>query len=154
MTNNNKYGKNMKLFTSYWGEKDTFKLMPIDNNCPFSEVIYDPTSTLLVVISNIGKQQFQNVPRLDNDGNSLKAKKPKMNGKPYQELRVMMETLTEYYVTTVEEQEDFIKDFAVNAESYDYNKFLRNIDTEPAIEGMADLKKGITDEHGTAISSI
>ena len=37
-----KYGKNMLLITSYWGDKDTFKMIPLTEDCPYSEVIYVP----------------------------------------------------------------------------------------------------------------
>lgn len=150
------YGQNMKLITSYWSKADTFKLMPINDDCPYSEVIYDPRSTLLVVVSKSGKPQYTMVEKLDDDGELVKAKRPKANGKPWKEQRVMMDTLTEHYIPVKEEQEEFIKEFAVNADTFDYSKFLRDMDAEPTIVGaggVADLKKGITDEHGTPITS-
>ena len=127
------YGKNMLLITSYWSDKDTFKLMPITNDCPFSEVIYDPSTTLLVVIGKTSKENFQMVPRLDEDGNPQPVKKPKANGKTFKEQRTTLNVLHEYYIVEREEQESFIKSFAVNAEEYDYDKFLRNIDKEPTL---------------------
>ena len=130
MTKN--YGKNMLLHTSYWGNADTFKLMPITMDCPFTEVIYDPGTTLLVVISKIKKENFQYVPKLDDDGETMKAKKPKQNGKAIREQRVLMPVLQEYYITDPVEQEAFIKQFAVNPE-YDYSRFLRDMDSEPTI---------------------
>jgi len=145
------YGQNMLLITSYWGDKDTFKLMPISNDCPYSEVIYDGSTTMLVVISKDSKEQFQTVPRLDEDGSMQKAKKPKQNGKPYKEQRLTMSILTEHYIVEKEEQEAFIKSFAVNAEEYNYDKYLRNMDKEPTIAAVE--KPGLVDQHGMAIKS-
>jgi hypothetical protein len=144
------YGKNMLLITSYWSDKDTFKLMPITNDCPFSEVIYDPSTTLLVVIGKTSKENFQMVPRLDEDGNPQPVKKPKANGKTFKEQRTTLNVLHEYYIVEREEQESFIKSFAVNAEEYDYDKFLRNIDKEPTI--MEVEKPTLVDESGKPLS--
>ena len=52
---NNNFGKNMLMFTTHWGEQETFKLMPVTTDCPYSEVIYDPSTTLLVVIGKTKK---------------------------------------------------------------------------------------------------
>jgi hypothetical protein len=145
------YGQNMLLITSYWGDKDTFKLMPINNDCPYSEVIYDGSTTMLVVISKDSKEQFQTVPRLDEDGSLQKAKKPKQNGKPFKEQRLSMNILTEHYIVEKEEQEAFIKSFAVNAEDYNYDKYLRDMKKEPTIAAVE--KQGLVDQHGMAIKS-
>jgi hypothetical protein len=127
------YGNNMRLFTSYWGDADTFKLMPVTDDCPYAEVIYDPSTTLLVVISKLQKDNFQTVPRLDEDGTPIKAKKPKLNGIPHKEQRIVMSVLQEYYIVNKEEQEEFIKDFAINASSFPYSKYLRDLDEEANI---------------------
>lgn len=143
------YGQNMLLITSYWGNKDTFKLMPINSDCPYSEVIYDGSTTMLVVISKDAKEQFQTVPRLSEDGELQKAKKPRSNGKAYQEQRLSMKILTEHYIVEKEEQEAFIKSFAINAEEYDYDKYLRDMDKEPTIAAVE--KQGLVDQYGMAI---
>lgn len=144
------YGKNMLLITSYWSDRDTFKLIPITNECPYSEVIYDPATTLLVVIGKTSKENFQMVPRLDEDGNPQPAKKPRANGKSYKEQRTTLNVLHEYYVVDKQEQEDFIRAFAINADTYDYNKFLRDIEKEPSI--MQVEKPVLLDESGKPLS--
>jgi len=132
MSTVNKYGKNMKLFTSYWGDGTTFKMMPISTDCPYAEIIYDPKTTLLVVISKLKKNNLQMVDKLDTDGNPIKAKRPKMNNKPWAEKQLQIEVLQEYYITEKEEQEEFIKEFAVNAETFDFGKYLRDVEEESA----------------------
>jgi len=145
-----KYGNNMKLFTSYWGDADTFKLMPVTDDCPFTEVIYDPTTTLLVVISKLQKDNFQTVPRLDEDGSPIRAKKPKSNGVAHREQRIVMSVLQEYYIVNKEEQEEFIKEFALNADTFSYDKYLRDMDTEPAALAQVEMPP-LVDEKGTPI---
>ena len=142
-------GQNMLLFSSHWGDAKTFKLMPVNNECPFTEVIYDPTTTLLVVISKITKETFQNVPRLNDDGEPLRANKPRRSGVAYKEKRVVMHTLQEYYLTDVEEQVEFIKRFAINETSFNYKQYHRNMETEPTIEPVE--KQGLVDANGLPI---
>lgn len=144
------YGKNMLLITSYWSDKDTFKLIPITDDCPYSEAIYDPATTLLVVIGKTSKENFQMVPRLDEDGNPMPVKKPRANGKTYKEQRTTLSVLHEYYIVDKDEQESFIKAFAVNEKHYDYNRFLRNIEEEPTI--MKVEKPTLVDESGKSLS--
>lgn len=141
----------MKLFTSYWGNKDTFKMMPVTDECPFLEVIYDPKLTLLVVISKQRHQKYQMMERLDENGNPIMAKKTKDNGKPWQEQRILMEVLQEYYLTNKEEQEEFIKEFAINADTFDYAKFLRDMEKEPLFHIPEQL--GLVKEDGTPLKS-
>jgi hypothetical protein len=124
------YGKNMLLHTSYWGDKDTFKMLPVTQDCPYAEVIYDPTTTLLVIISKISKENLQFVPKVNEQGDMVPVKRPRANGKNYCESRISMQLLQEYYLTTKEEQESFIEQFAINADSYDYKKFLRDLEEE------------------------
>ncbi len=142
------YGKNMLLITSYWANKDTFKMIPITNDCPFSEVIYDPSTTLLVCIGKTSKENFQMVPRLDEDGNSQRVKKPRDNGKTYKEQRTTLNVLHEHYIVEKDEQESFIKSFAVNVEEYDYTKFLRDVDKEPMLDLMEPEKPALINEQG------
>lgn len=130
MSNSKQYGQNMRIFTSYWGTGDTFKLMPVTDDCPYAEVIYDVSTTLLVVISKIKKNNLQLVEKLDDHGNPVPAKKPKRNNKPWMEKQIQIEVLQEYYITEKSEQEEFIKLFAINAEEYDYSKFLRDVEKE------------------------
>jgi hypothetical protein len=143
---NPKYGQNMLLITSYWGNADTFKLIPITDDCPYAEVIYDPATTLLVVISKIQKENFQMVIKLDSDGNPIQAKKPKANGKPYAEQRSRLNTLQEYYLPEKEEQEEFVKSFAINADTFDFKKFMKDLEAPDIMTSVLTLS--LVDENG------
>ena len=142
------YGQNMMLISTYLGKGNTCKMIPVTNDCPFAEVIYDPTTTLLVVISKIQKENFHMTERLDDDGNPVQAKKPKMNGKPYKEKQVVMKTFQEYYIPEYEEQVDFLKQFAVNFETFKWDKFIRNMKDEPMLDLMEKEKPSLVDASG------
>ena len=130
MKNQEKIGKNMLLVTGYWQNGDTFKLLPLTKECPYSEVIYDPNTTLLVVISKLAKPQFQMVPRLDDNGNKVRSTKPKQNGKDYKEQRTTIDVFTEYYIVEKKEQEAFVEMFAANTDTYDYKKYMKELEPQ------------------------
>ena len=144
------YGKNMLLHTSYWGNKKTFKMMPAVDECPFTEVIYDPTSTLLVVVGKHSKENFETLPRLDDNGDPISVGKgTRPNGKPIREQRILMNVLHEYYITEYDEQVKFIEQFALNATDYDYKAYLRNLEEEKKI--AVPEKPGLVDQTGASL---
>ena len=140
--------KTMHLFTSSWGNVETFKMMPITQDAPFAEVIYDPSTTLLVVVSKIQKHNFHFVPKLDDDGNIIAAKRTNMNGRTYKEQRVAMPVLQEYYIEKREEQIQFVEMFADNAGYYDFKSYLRDLSQEKI---MAPEKPSIVDAQGMPV---
>ena len=133
------YGKNMSLFTSAWGNEKTVKMLPVTLECPFTEVIYDPATTLLVVISKVSKQNFQMVPKLDENGELTRSTKVRANGKSYKEHRVVIDILQEYYIENHDEQIEFIKTFAVNAATFDYQSIVRDMSKESTIHKVGTL---------------
>lgn len=145
------YGKNMLLHTSYWGNQKTFKMMPATDDCPFTEVIYDPRSTLLVVVGKHSKENFETLPRLDDNGDPMAVGKgSRPNGKPIREQRILMNVLHEYYITEHDEQIKFIEQFALNATDYDYKKYLRDLETESQLTPGPE-KPGLVDKAGNAL---
>lgn len=138
----------MRLYTSFWNNAKTFKLMPIDKDCPYLEVIYDPTTTLLVVLTKVSKKQFQMLPKLDEDGNPQMAKKPKQNGSPYREQRQLVETYHEYYIEEKSEQEELIEFLASNSD-FDYKRFLRDLESEKKL--VPQEAKPLLDDKGHAV---
>lgn len=113
------------LVTSSWGNDKTFKLIPITPECPYNECIFDVSSKVLAVIGKEKKESFHMMPKLSDDGDVLKLKIGKRaNGKDYKEERKTLATFYEYYVENLDEIKDFIKMFAFNAESFDYNEYV------------------------------
>ena len=144
------YGKNMRLYTSYWGESKTFKLMPVLESCPYTEAIYDPMTDMLVVISKNKKQNLQLVPRLDENGNKIKSTKPKQNSIPYKEQRVPMDVLQEHYLISREEQENFLMKFAVNIDTFNYEEFFKKEASDIVVPEPIPL----VDDKGTPLKSV
>lgn len=121
------YGNNMFIISGVWNNKDTFKLIPIQNNCPYSEIIFDPLTSLLVVISKVQKEALQMVNRLDENGANILLEHTDKSKPPVSKKeRLKLKMFTEYYIMKTNEQIDFIEMFATNASSYDYQKILRN----------------------------
>ena len=120
------------LITSMWADKPTFRLMPVTKDSLYVECIYDTESKVLVVITNVKKDSFHMVPKMNAEGDPTKSKGTRANGKNYQEERRQLETFQEYYITEKEEIKEFIKLVALNADTFDYNKYLdkSNIITE------------------------
>jgi hypothetical protein len=114
----------MTLITSEWGQGKTFRLMPIQINCPYVEGIYDTEGKVLVLISKIKKQTFHMLGKLDEQGDTLKLKRPRANGKPFPEERKIVDTFQEYYITEKTEIEEMVKGLAKNADSFDYKQYL------------------------------
>jgi hypothetical protein len=121
--------QSMMLITSSWGEKKTFRLMPIDLNCPFTEGIYDPDGKVLVMISKDKKESFHMLAKLDEQGDPLKLKRPRANMKPFPEERKALETYQEHYISETKEIEQVISMFAVNKEDYDYKSIMAGLVT-------------------------
>lgn len=118
------FEKSMMLVTSSWNSDKTFKMMPISSNCPYVECIFDPKAKVLAVMSNLKKNIFHMIPKLDPNGDPEFRKTPAKDGVPIKQERRSIETFQEYYVEQPSEIVDFIKGFAANADTFDYNSFL------------------------------
>ena len=122
----------MMLITSSWGSNKTFKLIPVTKDCPFNEAIYDFDSKVLAVIGKDSKDSMHMLPKLNEWGDPLMLKIGKRsNGKEYAEERKMINTFYEYYIEETSEISEFVKMFAVNADSFDYDQYLTK-QKEPA----------------------
>lgn len=132
MTTPSSYGSMMAV-SSIWGNNKTFRLIPMDSNCPYNECIYDPQSKILVIISRNFKESYHMVPTLDDNGDEVPAKKPRANGKQIKEERRMIETYQEYYIILNEEIYDFLGKVAVNASTYDFKTFVEAPPVNPSM---------------------
>ena len=117
-------GSNMLLITTFWGQDKTFKLMPVTKDCPYLEVLYDTNMQMLVALTVAQKENYEMLPKLDDDGELMKVKKPKANGRPFKEERRLMKVPQEFYMIERAEQEAFIQQFAINADTFDFKKYL------------------------------
>ena len=118
-------GKNMMLISSPFRNMPSFSLIPVSNEAPYVEAMFDPSSDILAVISKISKQSFHMMPKLDENGQPQRLKVPnKETGKTIREVRVSTETFSEFYLTNKDEIKDFLNIFAINADTFDFNAFM------------------------------
>lgn len=126
--------KTMMLITSKWGETKTFRLIGIDTACCFIEAIYAPEHKSLAIVSKQIKQQFKLLPQIDPNGDAMFVKQGKRpNGNPYKEERKQIDVQYEHYILERNEQEEFIKMFAVNAATFDYGQYLDYVAQEEGV---------------------
>jgi hypothetical protein len=109
--------KTMMLVQATWQEKQTFRLIPIAESCPYVEIIFDPETKVFVVISKIRKTSLHMLPKLDEYG------QPIAGAKGMKQERHKIEVFQEFYVEDAGAIEELIKLIAVNVE-FDYKKFM------------------------------
>jgi len=118
----------MILTTSTWQHVPSFSLMPVDNDCPYIECLYNPMEKILAIIGKTKKDTFHMITKVDESGFPIKLKTGATAENPYKKQRVSQESYTEYYIRDRKEIESFIKTFAINHEEFDY---MLTLDFEP-----------------------
>jgi hypothetical protein len=116
----------MMIVSGKWNNSDSFKLVPLTKECPYSEGFYDLDSKVLVLMSMHTKDNFHLLPRLDDNGDPIQVKGKRANGKVYKEQRVQLETYTEYYISETKEIEDLLNITAINASTFDYKRIIHD----------------------------
>ena len=111
----------MLLITATWNQRKSFRLIPIKNDCPFVEGIYDPDNKVLAMMATTKKETFHMLPKLDDDG---KPAAIKHSAGKFKEQRVSLNTFQEYYLEVEKEISNFVKMIAVNATEFDFEVFL------------------------------
>jgi len=114
----------MLLIHSNWTEKKSFRLIPLRSDCPFVEMLYDPTTRVLVIISKITKENMHMVPKVDALGDVDVLKAARKGGKMYKEERKILDTFQEYYVHDTEDIKTMINMFAINSGTFDYGAYM------------------------------
>jgi len=115
----------MMLINSAFRNAKSFSLLPVSNDSPYVEAMFDPASGILAVISKVVKNSFHMIPKLNEDGQPVKLKIiNKETGKTIKEQRVQMETFSEFYISDKADIETFIQLFAINASSFNYKQYL------------------------------
>jgi hypothetical protein len=103
---------------------ENFIGIPLVLDCPFVEIIFDPTKQILGVVSKSKKESFHWVPRVDADGLPVPNKNKNLQAQqPFQQQRVQLETYHEYYIRNHEAIIEFIETHMCN--NFDYKKFLK-----------------------------
>lgn len=122
--------KNMMLYTTATNGEKTFGLIPLNTSCPFNEAIYMPKLEALAVLSKSTRDTFTFLERLDENGevqtSIVKSKEGSRQVEKKQ--RVQVASPWEYFIHEKMEIRDFIKTFAINADEYDYNKYMTSLE--------------------------
>ena len=118
-------GQNMMLVNSSFRNAKSFTLIPVSKDSPYVEAMFDPTSSILAVISKVMKQSYHMVPKLDDEGQPMRLKNPnQQTGKTVKEERRLVDTFSEFYLSDRQDIETFIHMFAINAASFDLEEFF------------------------------
>ncbi|GAI27976.1 unnamed protein product [marine sediment metagenome] len=124
--------KTMMLVESTWQDGKTFKMMPISNDCPYVECIFDPTSKVFVVISKVTKTSLHMLPKLDEYGKAI------TGNKGAKQDRKSIDTFQEYYIEDVKTIKEITDHFAINAKKFDTDKFTKAKTDKPSIAAVVD----------------
>ena len=130
----NQIGQNMMLVNSTFRNAKSFTLIPVSNDSPYVEAMFDPASGILAVISKVMKQSYHMVPKLDDNGQPIRLKTPnQQTGKTVKEERRLVDTFSEFYLSDRSDIETFIHMFAVNADNFNIEEFFVDLQkTEPS----------------------
>ena len=121
-------GQNMMLVNSAFRNAKSFTMIPVSNDSPYVEAMFDPSSGILAVISKVMKQSYHMVPKLDDTGQPERLKTPNpQTGKTHKEERRLVDTFSEFYLNDKQDIETFIHMFAVNADTFNYNEFFVDV---------------------------
>ena len=120
----------MMLVQATWNEKQTFRMIPISESCPYVECIMDPDTKVFVVISKIRKTSLHMLPKLDEYG------QPSMGAKGRKEERHKIEVFQEFYVEDKIAVKDIIHLFATNAKTFDFEAFMSEKEEELPVAGV------------------
>jgi hypothetical protein len=121
---NNSIGGNMLIVKSSWNDGETFRLLPLTNDCPYVECIWDPSTKVFVIISRVTKTTLHMLPKLDDNGDPAPLKAKRANGRLVKEERKTIETFQEFYVEDLDAVSTMVDLFAVNADKFDYKQYM------------------------------
>lgn len=133
--------KEMMLITSSWNNYKTFRMIPLSNNSTYAEAIFDSENKTLALMSRQSAEQFRMIPRLSEDGEMVKSKVARANGKTYKEERRVVVSSIEYYITEPNEIKQLVSSLAVNSDTFDIEVYLNAV-------------KPISLEKGSALESL
>ncbi len=114
----------MTLISSEWNGHNTFRLIPVSNDAPYVECIYDVTSGLFVIIGKVTKTTLHMLPKLDENGDPMGTQAMRANGRNVKEERVSSETFQEYYLDNKEDIKNLVNFLGINSKDFDFQTTL------------------------------
>lgn len=127
-------------YESFTGtQKATFRMIPVSNDCPYIEAVFDTTNMVLGIIGKFKKSNYEMVPVLNKEGDLVPKKRKIKEGEfPFCQEKRMIESWNEYQIVTKEEILEFVKMFAVNADTFDVEPVFAK-----ALEDLAERTKKV-----------
>lgn len=122
----------MILVKSTWQETQTFKMVPISNDCPYVECIFDPTSKVFVIIGKTVKTALHMLPKLDEYGKAISG------NRGAKQQRTSIETFQEYYIEDADSIKEIVNIFAVNAKKFSLKSFLESKKDKPSVAAVVE----------------
>jgi hypothetical protein len=121
----------MILVNSTFNNHKTFKLIPISENAPYIEAIYDRESKVMVIISKKTKTALHMLPKLDEAGMPSMIQKGALAGKQRQE-RKQIEVFVEYYIEEESDMKNIIDTLASNP-TFKWKEYLKELPKEELV---------------------
>ena len=122
--------KSMMLVQATWQDKQTFRLIPISDSCPYVECIFDPGTKVFVIISKIKRTSLQMLPKLDEYG------QPIAGSKGHREERHKLEVFQEFYIEDKIAVKDLLHLFAINAKTFNFEAFMSEKEEDLPVAGV------------------
>jgi len=104
----------MMVISSDWYGMETFRMIPLTKECPYIEVIYDPKSETLAIISKELKDKPQMLVKLNDKGEAIHLKSSTPEKPAMAEERRMIPAYYEYYINSKTEILTFLDYFSVS----------------------------------------
>ena len=121
----------MILVNSTFNNHKTFKLIPLTENAPYVEAIYDRESKVMVIISKQTKTALHMLPKLDETGLPITISKGPYAGKQKQE-RKQIEVFVEYYIEEQSDMKNIIDSLASNP-TFKWKDYLKDLPKEEEV---------------------
>lgn len=125
--------KTMMLVTvPYTPTEKSFRMIPVTNDCPYTDVVYWKDKKVLEVTAAFKRNEYAMYPKLDDNGDVEKRKQPVKdeagNVMAEKRERRITEVQQKYYIIEQVEIIAFIEALAINSKTVDYMSLLTSKD--------------------------
>ena len=115
----------MLIVSSTWGDKKSFQLIPVEESCPYVDVIFDPSTGILGVVNKQHKPKMQLVARMDDNGDPIPRKGRVVAGQDkHQVQRLMFDAFYEYTLDNADDIRTFVELHARNPQHPAFRQFF------------------------------
>lgn len=136
----------MIKITSGFGNKPTFKLIPISSDCPYLEAVFNPITKMLSVVSIVKYEGFQFLFKIDDSGNKIPLPgKQQDKNQPvlYKQERLRVDHFYEYTIAERKEIEEFVEIFTENFKANDIADYFKTEEPQSINKNPESVPDGI-----------